>query len=164
MLRLFLRYEHYCACMVHIKFTARTRTPIVSSEIDSMASDEALETSAQQREASTEATSSHSAVSDRESWFGDSGDSETASECLKVVVEAGLAEITYDFGSSGITKARVMSMENYVHYFPKGYGRALGAESVPEPHVNEAVVFKDFFTVGLRMPPNLVLVDILHKF
>jgi hypothetical protein len=129
-----------------------------------MASDEALETSAQQREASTEATSSHSAVSDRESWFGDSGDSETASECLKVVVEAGLAEITYDFGSSGITKARVMSMENYVHYFPKGYGRALGAESVTEPHVNEAVVFKDFFTVGLRMPPNLVLVDILHKF
>jgi hypothetical protein len=26
------------------------------------------------------------------------------------------------------------------------------------------VVFKDFFTAGLRIPPHTVLVDILHKF
>jgi hypothetical protein len=45
---------HCCACMVHIKFTARPRTPVVSSEIESMALDEALEVFTQQWEASME--------------------------------------------------------------------------------------------------------------
>jgi tRNA A37 threonylcarbamoyladenosine synthetase subunit TsaC/SUA5/YrdC len=54
--------------------------------------------------------------------------------------------------------------ENYARYFPKGYSGAPGAESVLEPHVNEAIVFEDFFTVGLRMPPHPVLSDILRKF
>jgi hypothetical protein len=38
------------------------------------------------------------------------------------------------------------------------------AESVLDPLENEAVVFKDFFGAGLRMPPHLVLLDILRKF
>jgi hypothetical protein len=33
---------------------------------------------------------------------------------------------------------------------------------VPRP--DEAVVFEDFFTTGLRMPPHTVLMDILCKF
>jgi hypothetical protein len=40
--------------MVRIKFTARPRTPVVSSEFESMASDEAPEISTRQRETSTE--------------------------------------------------------------------------------------------------------------
>jgi hypothetical protein len=38
--------------------------------------------------------------------------------------------------------------------FLKGYCRPLGAESVPEPQVNKAVVFEDFFDAGLRMQCN----------
>jgi hypothetical protein len=63
-----------------------------------------------------------------------------------------------------MTKPHLRSLENYAHYFPKGYGRPRGVDYVPGPHANEAVVFEDFFTAGLRMPPILILVDILHKF
>jgi hypothetical protein len=38
------------------------------------------------------------------------------------------------------------------------------AESVLEAWANKAVVFEDFFTARLRMPPHPVLMDILHKF
>jgi hypothetical protein len=115
-----MNFVHWCTCMVHIKFTARSIIPVVSSEIESMASDKALGTSAQQGEASTEATSWRSTKSDRKSWSDDSRDSETTS----------------NNGSSGVMKAHVGSMENYARYFPKGCGRAPGTESVPEPYAN----------------------------
>jgi tRNA A37 threonylcarbamoyladenosine synthetase subunit TsaC/SUA5/YrdC len=35
---------------------------------------------------------------------------------------------------------------------------------VPEHNGDKAVVFEEFFTTGLRMPPHPVLVDILLKF
>jgi hypothetical protein len=57
-----------------------------------------------------------------------------------------------------------VSLESFTHYFPKRYGWALGAESIPNPHENEAVVFKYFFVAGLRMPPHPVLLDILRMF
>jgi hypothetical protein len=169
--------------MVHIKFTARPTKTVISSGVDSMASDEALEASVQHRDASTEqqrealmeqqkvtsteATSSRGAESDFESQYGDSRDSETASNNsghLKVPAAAALPRITYNFGPSGIIKACVGSMENDTRYFPKGYGRAPDTESVPKPRVNEVVVFEDLFTSRIRMPPHLVLVDIMHKF
>jgi hypothetical protein len=56
---------------------------------------------------STEAVSSREAEFDRKSRFGDSGDSETASDnsgCLKVAAAAALARITYDFGQSTMMK------------------------------------------------------------
>jgi hypothetical protein len=121
----------------------------------------------QQREALPEAASPPGAESDRESQSGDSGDNETTfdnSRHMKVVVLAALARISYNFGQSNITKTRIGSMESYACYFPKGYGRAPGTEFVPEHRANEAVIFKDFFVVGLHMPPHPVLVDILHKF
>jgi hypothetical protein len=49
-LRVLSYYFHYvycCSCMVRIKITAHPIIPIVSSEVESMASDEALEASAQ---------------------------------------------------------------------------------------------------------------------
>jgi hypothetical protein len=66
-----------CAWFVS-NLCARPRTPVVSSDVEWMASDEALETSAYQREASLEATSLRSAESDHESRSGDSRGSETA--------------------------------------------------------------------------------------
>jgi uncharacterized protein with von Willebrand factor type A (vWA) domain len=73
----------------------------------------------QQREASTETASPHGAKSN------DSGHSETASNNsghVKVATAAALAGISYDFGQSNITKTRIGSIENYAHYFSKGYG------------------------------------------
>jgi hypothetical protein len=88
----------------------------------------------------------------------------TTSRCMKVTTAATLAGSSYDFGPSNITKTRIGSMESYACYFPKGYGRAPGVESVPEPQANEVVIIEDFFATGLCMSLHLVLVDILRKF
>jgi hypothetical protein len=61
-------------------------------------------------------------------------------------------------------KACPASLENNTHYFLKGYGHPPGAEFVPGPRANKAVVFGDFFIAWLRMPLHPFLVDILHKF
>jgi hypothetical protein len=37
-------------------------------------------------------------------------------------------------------------------------------ESVASPQTDEAMVFEDYFTTGLCMPPHPVLLDILCKF
>jgi hypothetical protein len=67
------------------------------------------------------------------------------SGCLKVAEAVALAGISYDFKPSKIMKTRIGSMESYAHYFPKGYGRPLGVESVSEFRANEAIIFEDFF-------------------
>jgi hypothetical protein len=114
-----------------------------------------------------EATLSRGAESGRESQSNNSEDNETTSDNsgrLKVVAVASLAGINYDFGPSTVTKTRLGSMESDARYFPKGYGRPPRVQSVPEPQANEAVVFEDFFAVGLRMLLHPVLVDIQCKF
>jgi predicted hydrocarbon binding protein len=83
---------------------------------------------------------------------------------MKIGAEAALVGISYDFGQSTVTKAHIASLESFACYFPKGYGQSPDAESVLDPRENEVVVFKDFFTAGLRMPPHSVLLDILCKF
>jgi hypothetical protein len=148
-----------------------------------MASDEASEISTQSGEtsteqpeesladqqmvASTEVASTRSTESNCESQSGDSGDSETTSDnsgSLKVAVVASLAGLSHDFGQSTATKTHLTTMESCAHYFPKGYSRPLGVESMQEPRANKVVMFEDFFAAGLRMPPHPVLVDILRKF
>jgi hypothetical protein len=103
---------------------------------------------------------SHEAASDRESQSGDSEEGETGSDiatCLKVAADAALIGVTNNFGQSTMTKARLVSLRSNGHYFPKGYGRSPGMESVPDPRPDEAVMFKDFFAAGLRMSPHPVL-------
>jgi hypothetical protein len=144
-----------------------------------MVSDDVPKVSTEQRETSdeqpkeslaggqTEAVSKQDVESDCESRSGDSSDSDTASDNsahLKVVATAALVGISYEFGPSTITKARLASLENNAHYFLKGYGHPPGVESIPNPRANEAMVFDDFFTAGLRMPLHPVLVNILCKF
>jgi hypothetical protein len=112
-----------------------------------------------------EASLSHEAASNHKSQSRDTKDSETSSDTsthLKVVA-AALAGVTYDFWQSTMMKTHLRSLEYHSHYFPKGYGQPLCVESVPEPQADEAV-FEDFFTATLRMPPHLVLLDILCKF
>jgi hypothetical protein len=49
-------------------------------------------------------------------------------------------------------------------YFVDGMGHEPGEETMPEPHVDEAVLFEEFFTASLRMPPHPVLAAILLKY
>jgi hypothetical protein len=49
-------------------------------------------------------------------------------------------------------------------YFTEGASHAPGEENVPEPENADVIVFEEFFTSGLRLPPHPVLVDILLKF
>jgi hypothetical protein len=49
-------------------------------------------------------------------------------------------------------------------YFADGISHEPGEETVPEPHVEEAVLFEEFFAAGLRMPPHPVLATILLKY
>jgi hypothetical protein len=49
-------------------------------------------------------------------------------------------------------------------YFVDGKAHAPGAEIVPEPDSNEAIMYEDFFVAGLRMPPHPTLADILLMF
>jgi hypothetical protein len=79
---------------------------------------------------------------------------------VKIGAKAAFAGINYDFGKSWVTNARIASLDSVAHYFLKGYGRAPGAESIPDPLDNEAVVFEDFFAAGLCMPPHPVILDI----
>jgi hypothetical protein len=70
---------------------------------------------------------------------------------------------SYYFMSSTVTVSRIREMIDH-SYFTEGMGCAPREETVLEPNASEAVVFDEFFTVGLRMPPHLVLSDILLKF
>jgi hypothetical protein len=49
-------------------------------------------------------------------------------------------------------------------YFAEGETRAPGAETVPEPNSDEAVMYEEFFVAGLCMPLHRALADILLKF
>jgi hypothetical protein len=49
-------------------------------------------------------------------------------------------------------------------YFPASSGPALLNEKVPTSEANEIVVFRDFFTCGLRFPYDPLLPAILNKF
>jgi hypothetical protein len=111
--------------MVHIKHITPLINIRVSSEAESMASDEALEASVLRKEALAEVTSSRS-VEDSDYCYGRSGSSEdtkTASDdskCAKVAAMAVAAGITFDFSAFGVGKVRIALMENNTCYFLKG--------------------------------------------
>jgi hypothetical protein len=79
-------------------------------------------------------------------------------------VATAAAGIAFDFGLSNVGKACITSLETCACYFPKGYCKASGTKTVSESRANEAVVFEDLLTAGLRMPPHPVLAEILQKF
>jgi hypothetical protein len=71
-------------------------------------------------------------------------------------------EHTVEFGTSRIYSSHVLEMQR-LGYFGNGVGRAPGAEDVPEPE-GELVVFKAFFIVGLRLPAQRFVIEVLQKF
>jgi hypothetical protein len=67
----------------------------------------------------------------------------------------------YTFGRSLIDGGDVASLQkNHM----VGTVRALGRETVPKPHENEVVIFRDMLFAGLRFPIHLAVVDILRYF
>jgi hypothetical protein len=83
---------------------------------------------------------------------------------VKIGVEAALADVSYDFGQSTVTKARVMALKSFACYFLQEITRPPDAKSAPDPRENEVAVFENFFAADLRIPPHPILLDILRKF
>jgi hypothetical protein len=69
----------------------------------------------------------------------------------------------YYFGPSTVTVSRIREMTNHA-YLTNDITHVLEEETIPKPNADEAVLFEEFFTVGLRMPLHPVLQDILLKF
>ena len=70
---------------------------------------------------------------------------------------------SWEFGPTLMTEEAIKSLEEE-GCFPEGKGRLPRGETVPQPEVDEAVVFKDFFSCGLRIPPVYFLRLVLKKF
>ena len=58
---------------------------------------------------------------------------------------------SWNFGPSLMTKEAIKALEDE-GCFLAGKGRPPCGETVPQSKVDEAVVFKDFFACGLRIP------------
>lgn len=71
--------------------------------------------------------------------------------------------MSWDFGPSLMTEGTIRALEEE-GYFPAGKGRAPRGETVPRPKSNEAVVFKDFFSCGLRLLAVYFLRLVLEMF
>jgi hypothetical protein len=66
---------------------------------------------------------------------------------------------SYYFGPSTVMVSHIREMI-VNSYFVEGMGREPGEETVPEPYTDEVVVFEEFFTASLGMPPHSVLINI----
>jgi hypothetical protein len=67
------------------------------------------------------------------------------------------------FGESKVTANMVREYEA-ARFFPSGTGRAPLDKQIPAPKVGEIVVFRDFFTCGLKFPCDPILPGILDAF
>jgi hypothetical protein len=67
------------------------------------------------------------------------------------------------FGESKVTANMIREYET-AGFFPSGTGRAPMDEQIPVPVDGEVVVFRDFFTCGLRFPCDPILPAILNAF
>jgi hypothetical protein len=67
------------------------------------------------------------------------------------------------FGESKVTTDMIREYEA-AGFFPSGIGRAPLDEQIPTPEDGEVVVFRDFFTCGLRFPCDPILPAILEAF
>jgi hypothetical protein len=70
---------------------------------------------------------------------------------------------SFVFRESKVTANLIREYE-VARFFPAGSDRAPLDEQVPTPEADEIVVFRDFFTCGLRFPCNPLLPAILEKF
>jgi hypothetical protein len=69
---------------------------------------------------------------------------------------------TVEFGVSWISSVRIQDMQQ-LGYFGSGVGCVPGVEEVPEPE-GKLVIFKAFFTAGLRLPAHRFVAEVLRRF
>ena len=62
-----------------------------------------------------------------------------------------------------MTKRMILQLEKD-ECIPQGRAKLPQGETVPEPGKDYAVVFKDFFAYGLRLPSIKFLREVLQKF
>jgi hypothetical protein len=70
---------------------------------------------------------------------------------------------SFVFGESKVTTNMIRDYEA-ARFFPAGTGRAPLDEQTPTPEDGEVVVFRDFFTCGLRFPCDPIFPAILDTF
>lgn len=63
---------------------------------------------------------------------------------------------TMCFGRSLVTEKMIKLFEKK-RYFSEGVGMEPGDEEVPKPKHGDAIIFRDFFTTGLRFPCDSTL-------
>jgi hypothetical protein len=169
--------------MVQIKFCSHLLIPAASSTPSPMASEDAAHLSMGHKVSSTERLDvtlgdeepiasmevtfepdAGSELSDASGDTGNCGDALDNGGRVKIGADSALDGISFDFGRSKVTKGRISDLESSSRFFPNGFAWPLGMESILVPKEDETVVFEDFFTAGLRIPPHPMLLDILHKF
>jgi len=75
-----------------------------------------------------------------------------------------MAAITFEFGESTVRPEDIVDMVE-VGFFKEGRAKAPPAgQTVPPPEEEYAVVFMDFFTYGLQMPPYHFLREVMEAF
>jgi hypothetical protein len=75
-----------------------------------------------------------------------------------------MAGKTWDFGESTITEEMIAKMEEE-GYFKVGQAKPLAVEeTVPSLGQGYGVMFRDYFTCGLRLPPISFLCQVLEIF
>jgi hypothetical protein len=91
------------------------------------------------------------------------GDVDTDIKDLTAAKQSGPLPPCFVFGESKVTANMIRDYEA-TGFFLVGTGRAPLDEQTPTPEAGEVVVFRDFFTCGLRFPCDLVLPAILDVF
>ena len=71
---------------------------------------------------------------------------------------------TFGFGESVVTAEDITEMVE-ARFFKEGRAKAPPARQiVPDPKLGYVVVFRDYFTYGLRMPPYAFLRQVMEAF
>lgn len=73
------------------------------------------------------------------------------------------ATVSFDFGLSRVTLKQLDEFTK-MGWFPHDLARPSEGEVIPDPRDNEVVIYKEFFTVGLRFLPHPLIVRVLKRF
>jgi hypothetical protein len=96
---------------------------------------------------SMEVTSELDARSEESDASGDTSDSGDASDNggrVMIGADAALAGISFNFGRSRVTKGCISDLESSSCFFPEGFARTLGIESIPVPNEDVQLFLRIF--------------------
>jgi hypothetical protein len=91
------------------------------------------------------------------------GDIDVDVKNLIAAKQSGPLPLSFVFGESKVTTNMIRDYEA-AGFFPAGTGRSALDEQTPTPEDGEVVVFRDFFTCGLRFPCDPIFPAILDAF